>query len=190
MATKSPSSWDGRPPDHIVTPVASGSMFTKVWKGLNEFAELGLIDGVNTRMHVAQPEGCSPVSRAFLDGHTHARPVVPDTVAKSLAIGDPADAFYALRIARESGGTAVIVPEHEVAEGMKLLADTEGIFTETAGGVTVSALRRLAKDGVIKPGESVVRADNRQRPEDSGIDGPLTSTRCQSTPRWNRSTLT
>ncbi len=143
-------------PDHIVTPVASGSMFTKVWKGLNEFAELGLIDGVNTRMHVAQPEGCSPVSRAFLDGHTHARPVVPDTVAKSLAIGDPADAFYALRIARESGGTAVIVPEHEVAEGMKLLADTEGIFTETAGGVTVSALRRLAKDGVIKPGESVV----------------------------------
>ncbi len=143
-------------PDHIIVPVASGSMFTKVWKGLNEFAKLGLIDGVNTKMHVAQAEGCSPVSRAFLDGHTHTRPVVPDTVAKSLAIGDPADGFYTLGIARESGGSAAVVPEEDVAEGMKLLADTEGLFTETAGGVTVSALKALAKDGVIQPGESVV----------------------------------
>ena len=143
-------------PDHIVVPVASGSMLTKVWKGLQEFAKLGLIDGLNTKMHIAQAAGCAPVSQAFLDGRTHTSPVVPNTVAKSLAIGDPADGFYSIAIANESGGTAVIVPEPEVVEGMKLLADTEGLFTETAGGVTVSALRKLARDGVIKPDESVV----------------------------------
>jgi threonine synthase len=143
-------------PDHIVVPVASGSMLTKVWKGLKEFAKLGLIDGLNTKMHIAQAAGCAPVSQAFLDGRTHARPVVPNTVAKSLAIGDPADGYYSIGIAKESGGTAVIVPEPEVVEGMKFLADTEGLFTETAGGVTVSALRILARDGVIKPNESVV----------------------------------
>ena len=106
-------------PDHIVVPVASGSMLTKVWKGLQEFEKLGLIDGLNTKMHIAQAAGCAPVSQAFLDGQTHAKPVIPDTVAKSLAIGDPADGFYSIRIANESGGTAVVVPEPEVVEGMK-----------------------------------------------------------------------
>jgi threonine synthase len=143
-------------PQHVVVPVASGSLYTKVWKGLNEFAELGLIDGVGTHMHIAQAEGCSPVARAVIDGQTHPKPVIPNTIAKSLAIGTPADGIYSVKIARESSGSATAVPEHEVAEGIRLLAETEGIFTETAGGVVISALRRLAREGVIKPDEETV----------------------------------
>lgn len=145
-----------RAPKHVVVPVASGSLFTKVWKGLNEFAELGIIDGVDTRMHIAQAEGCSPVARAFIDGADHPKPVVPNTVAKSLAIGNPADGYYSVGIARNSHGTGTAVPEEEVAEGIKLLAESEGIFTETAGGVVVSTLRRLAREGAIDPDEETV----------------------------------
>ncbi len=145
-----------RAPDHVVVPVASGSLYTKVWKGLNEFASLGLIDSVNTKMHIAQAAGCAPVVQAFDEGQTHHRIVVPDTVAKSLAIGNPADSYYDLKIARETGGSAVAVPEPEVAEGIVLLAQTEGIFTETAGGVTVSALRHLAATGAVGPDDLVV----------------------------------
>jgi threonine synthase len=143
-------------PDHVVVPVASGSLYTKVWKGLNEFAKMRLIDGVNTHMHIAQAEGCSPVARAVLDGQTHPRPVIPNTIAKSLAIGTPADGIYSVAIAKESKGTATAVPEDEIAQGIRLLAETEGIFTETAGGVVISALKRLARDGVIKPDELTV----------------------------------
>lgn len=143
-------------PKHVVVPVASGSLYTKVWKGLNEFAELGIIDGVDTHMHIAQAEGCSPVARAVLDGQTHPRPVVPNTIAKSLAIGTPADGIYSVKIAKESNGSATAVPENEVADGIRLLAETEGIFTETAGGVVISTLRRLAREGVIKPNEETV----------------------------------
>jgi threonine synthase len=143
-------------PQHVIVPVASGSLFTKVWKGLNEFAQLGLIDGVNTRMHIAQPEGCSPVARAMIDGQTHPRPVVPNTIAKSLAIGSPADGIYSVAIANKSAGSGTAVPEDEVAAGMRLLAETEGIFTETAGGVVISTLKRLAQQGVIGPDEETV----------------------------------
>ena len=143
-------------PKHVVVPVASGSLFTKVYKGLQEFAQLGLIDSPETKMHIAQPFGCSPVAKAFIEGKAHPKPVVPDTIAKSLAIGSPADGMYSVGIANKTGGSGTIVPESEIAEGMKLLAETEGIFTETAGGVVISTLRRLAREGVIAPNEETV----------------------------------
>ena len=143
-------------PDNIIVPVASGSLYTKVWKGLNEFQKLGLVETKNTRMHIAQPFGCSPVSTAFINGESHPKPVVPDTVAKSLAIGNPADGYYSVRIANDSSGSASIVPEDQVAEGIKLLAETEGIFTETAGGVVISALKNLTKTKSINKNEKTV----------------------------------
>ena len=145
-----------RAPDNCVVPAASGSMFTKIWKAFNEMADLGLIDRPKTGMHVAQAEGCSPIVEAYEQGTPHVRPVVPDTIAKSLAIGNPADGFYALQTVAASNGSAVIAPEDEVVEGIQLLAETEGIFTETAGGVVVSGLRRLVKKGVIKRDELTV----------------------------------
>ncbi|MBI4220325.1 MAG: threonine synthase [Chloroflexi bacterium] len=145
-----------RAPDHAIVPMASGAMITKIYQGLQEFARIGLIDGVGTRMYGAQADGCSPIVKAFDSGHTHPRPEVPRTIAKSLAIGNPADGFYALKAMRDSGGGALADEEHEVAAGLRLLAQTEGIFTETAGGVVVSALRRLARSGAFRPDESVV----------------------------------
>jgi threonine synthase len=136
--------------------MASGSLFTKVWKGYNEFEKVGLIDGVNTTMHGAQAVGCSPIVKAFDIGETFARPEVPDTIAKSLGIGNPADAYYVLKILEETGGSALGVPEEEIAEGMILLARTEGIFAETAGGVVISALKRLASEGKLGADETVV----------------------------------
>lgn len=144
-------------PQHVVVPSASGSLFTKIWKGLNEMASLGLVDGpVNTKMHLTQAVGCSPIVEAFKSEDDVIRPVKPDTVAKSLAIGNPADGIYSLRTLRQSSGSAYAIPEDEVVEGMKLLAETEGIFTETAGGVVVSGLKYLAKTGVIKRDEVTV----------------------------------
>jgi threonine synthase len=143
-------------PEHIIVPVASGSLFTKVHKGLQEFAQLGIIENADTKMHIAQPFGCSPVAKAFIEGQAHPKPVIPNTIAKSLAIGSPADGMYSVGIANKTGGSATIVPESEIAEGMKLLAETEGIFTETAGGVVISTLRRLAREGVIGPDEETV----------------------------------
>jgi len=107
-------------------------------------------------MHIAQASGCAPVVTAFNTDQLHARPVIPKTIAKSLAIGNPADAFYALDVARRSRGTAYAVPEEEVAEGIKLLAQTEGIFTETAGGVVISTLRNIARSGVVGVDEHIV----------------------------------
>lgn len=145
-----------RAPDHVIVPMASGSLFTKIWKGFNEFDKLGLIDGVPTQMHGAQAEGCSPIVKAFRSGMLHARPEVPSTVAKSLGIGNPADAFYVLKILQEVEGSAVSVPEEAVVEGIKLLAETEGIFTETAGGVAVWGLKQLVESGRIHPDQTVV----------------------------------
>lgn len=146
-----------RAPEAVVCPVASGSLFTKIERGLHEFASLGLIDpDVPTVFHGAQAAGCSPVARAFEEGAEYVDPVRPDTVAKSLAIGNPADGHRALQTARKSGGQIVSVPEDDVAEGIRLLARTEGIFTETAGGVTISALERLARSGGIAPDQEVV----------------------------------
>jgi len=145
-----------RAPDVCVVPGASGSLFTKVWKGLKELTDLGLIDKAETRMHIAQPDGCSPIVRAYNEGTPHVRPVTPDTIAKSLAIGNPADGFYSIKTIEETDGSAVIAPENEIVEGIQLLAETEGIFTETAGGVVISALRKLALSGVIKPDDVTV----------------------------------
>ena len=145
-----------RAPDNVVVPAASGSMFTKIWKGLHEFSSLGLIGNVKTRMHLAQAEGCSPIVEAYQSDTLHVRPVRPNTVAKSLAIGNPADGYFALKVIQESEGSGVVVPEDEVVEGVRLLAETEGIFTETAGGVVVSALRQLATQGRLKRDEVTV----------------------------------
>ena len=145
-----------RAPAHCVVPLASGAMFTKIWKGLNEFASLGLISDVPTHMHATQAEGCSPIATAWHAGTEYTRPVKPDTIAKSLAIGNPADGFYALQAIKQSQGTAVIVPEDEIVTGIQLLAETEGIFTETAGGVTIAGLKRLVDQGDIKREELTV----------------------------------
>ena len=145
-----------RAPDHCIVPSASGELHTKIWKGLSELKDLRLIDQAKTRMHLAQAEGCSPIVEAFELGSFQVRPVKPDTIAKSLAIGNPAAGAYALQVLAETGGSAVAAPEEEVAEGIKMLAETEGIFTETAGGVVVSGLRILAKKGIIKPDELTV----------------------------------
>ncbi|HCV27215.1 MAG TPA: threonine synthase [Dehalococcoidia bacterium] len=148
---------DWEAPDHAVVPIASGSLFTKIWKGMNEFASLGLIDDVRTKMHGAQADGCSPVAQAFADEQLHVKPIVPDTIAKSLAIGNPADAYYTLKITQEAEGSTVgSTPDPEIVEGIKMLAQTEGIFTETAGGVVISNLKKLAEAGRFQKGESVV----------------------------------
>ena len=146
-----------RTPQHAVVPSASGSMYTKILKGYKEMSSLGLLDGpVTTKMHLTQAQGCSPIVEGFKSEDDIIRPVKPDTVAKSLAIGNPADGIYALRALRDSGGSAYAVPEEDVVEGMKLLAETEGIFTETAGGVVVSGLKYLAASGTIKRDELTV----------------------------------
>ncbi len=146
-----------RLPDHVVVPIASGSQLTKIDKGFRELAELGLVEGEReVRVSGAQAEGCSPVATAFADGADHVRPVKPATIAKSLAIGNPADGWYALEVVRRSGGAIAAVSDDEIVEGIRLLARTEGIFAETAGGVTVSTLVKLAAAGIVRPDERVV----------------------------------
>jgi threonine synthase len=143
-------------PDHIVAPLASGSLFTKIHKGFQEFVKLGLVDAKDVRFSGAQAEGCSPIAKAFEDGRDFVVPVKPNTIAKSLAIGNPADAIYALEVARKTNGSITSVTDAEIIEGMKLLAETEGIFTETAGGTTVAVLKKLAESGQINPDEKTV----------------------------------
>jgi threonine synthase len=144
-------------PDHVVVPAASGSLLTKIHKGFDELHRVGLLDAPpQVRVSGAQALGCSPIARAFLDESDTIRPVKPDTIAKSLAIGNPADGYFALDVVRTTGGSFAAVPDGEIVEGMRLLARTEGIFAETAGGVTIATLKRLAADGVIRPDERVV----------------------------------
>ena len=143
-------------PDQIVIPMASGSLLTKIWKGLNEFHKLGLIDRMGTKVHGAQAEGCSPISAAYKQGRDFFKPVKPNTIAKSLAIGNPADGYYALKATAESGGAMDSVTDDEIVEGMMLLAQTEGIFAETAGGVTIGVLKKLVKQGIIKRTDTTV----------------------------------
>jgi len=145
-----------RAPDHAIIPAASGSLHSKVWKGLNEFARLGLISKVPTQVHAAQAAGCSPIVNAYQAGSFQVVPVRPNTICKSLAIGNPSEGYYALKTMKESGGTGVAVTDPELAEGMKLLARTEGIFGETAGGVVIGALKRLVASGQIKRHEVTV----------------------------------
>lgn len=143
-------------PDRIVAPIASGSLFTKVAKGFEEWIELGLVNGTVPVMNGAQALGCSPVATAFAEGTDICRPVKPDTIAKSLAIGNPADGPYAVELARRTGGSVDSVTDDEIRAGIKLLAETTGIFTETAGGVTTAVLKKLAERGDIDPSERVV----------------------------------
>jgi threonine synthase len=145
-------------PDRIVAPVASGSLFTKIGKGFEEWlsGEVGLLDGELPKMNGAQAAGCAPVASAFAAGHDVCRPVKPDTIAKSLAIGNPADGPYALELARETGGSVDAVSDEEIRQGIALLAQTTGVFTETAGGVTTAVLSKLAQRGEIDPDERVV----------------------------------
>ncbi len=139
-----------RAPDHIVVPAAGGSLITKVWKGLQEFRMLGFLPAVATRMHVAQAAGCGPIVSSVKAGSEVIRPVKqPRTIAKSLAIGNPADGYYAYKVVKDSGGRGEHATDDEIVEAMKLLAGTEGIFAETAGGVTVAATRKLVQQGVI-----------------------------------------
>ncbi len=145
-----------RVPDHCIVPLASGSLLTKIWRGIKELAWLGLVDWGHTRMSGAQAEGCSPIVEAWERQSFDIRPVRPKTIAKSLAIGNPADGYYALKVLADSGGFGVAVSDEEVVEGMKLLAEAEGIFAETAGGVVVAGLKRLAAQGRIEPDELVV----------------------------------
>ena len=143
-------------PDHCVVPGASGELHTKVWKGLEEMGQVGLIDPPSTRMHLAQAEGCSPIVQAFEQGLDRVDPVRPNTIAKSLAIGNPAAGHYTLQVLRQTGGIADAVPEESIVEGIRLLAETEGIFTEPAGGVVISSLKRLAERGAIGPHDVTV----------------------------------
>jgi threonine synthase len=145
-----------RTPDRIVAPIASGSLYTKVARGFQEFLDAGLITGEVPVMNGAQAAGCSPVAQAFAAGTDVCRPVKPDTIAKSLAIGNPADGPYAVELARRSGGAVDAVTDDEIRAGIRLLAETTGIFTETAGGVTTAVLAKLAERGDIDPDERVV----------------------------------
>jgi threonine synthase len=147
-----------RAPDHVVVPIASGALLTKVAKGFRELATVGLLDEPpDVRVSGAQAAGCSPVATAFADGSDDIRPVrAPDTIARSLAIGDPADGWYALDEVRASGGAIAAVTDEEIVEAVGLLARTEGIFAETAGGVTIATLAKLAAQGTIRSDETVV----------------------------------
>jgi threonine synthase len=143
-------------PDRVVCPVASGSLFTKIAGGIQQWLDLGLVEGDFPAFNGAQAQGCSPVATAFDEGWEACKPQRPDTIAKSLAIGDPADGIYALQLARESGGAVTSVTDGEIRDGIRLLAETTGIFTETAGGVTTAVLAKLAEEGAIGAGERVV----------------------------------
>ncbi len=145
-----------RAPKHIVVPCAGGSLITKIWKGLKEFQELGLIGKVDTKIYAAQATGCAPIITAVKENSDIIKPVKPNTIAKSLAIGNPADGVYAVGTVKESGGWAEDVSDDEIVDAIKLLASTEGIFTETAGGVTLGVTKKLIEQGRIPKGESIV----------------------------------
>ena len=143
-------------PDRVVAPIASGSLFTKVARGFQDFIDAGLVEGDVPVMCGAQAAGCSPVAQAFAAGTDVCRPVKPDTIAKSLAIGNPADGPYAVELANRTGGVIDSVSDDEIRAGIRLLAETTGVFTETAGGVTTAVLAKLAAEGAIDPDERVV----------------------------------
>ncbi|HTM02724.1 MAG TPA: threonine synthase [Vicinamibacterales bacterium] len=145
-----------RYPDHIVSPVAGGTLLPRIYKGLREFKDVGLVSGTLPKIHAAQPAGSAPVIRALEANQEFPDPVKPNTIAKSLAIGNPADGFQVLRVLKETGGTGAMVSDEEILDAITLLARTEGIFTEPAGGTTLAATRALIKRGAIRRHESVV----------------------------------
>jgi threonine synthase len=143
-------------PQHTVVPMASGSLLTKIQKSYQEFTKLGLVSEAKYSVHGAQATGCSPISVAQKAGLDFFKPVKPNTIAKSLAIGTPADGFYALRVMKETGGAADDVTDDEIREGIRLLAENEGIFAETAGGVTTAVAKKLIASGKIPANDSAV----------------------------------
>jgi threonine synthase len=143
-------------PDRCVIPIASGSLYTKIHRGFRDLLETGLASGAPPALHGAQAAGCGPVAAAWAEGRDFVVPVRPHTIAKSLAIGNPADGVFALDVARATGGSVEAVTEEEIVDGIQLLAETTGIFTETAGGVTTAALVKLAREGGIGRDETVV----------------------------------
>ena len=143
-------------PDRVVCPIASGSLFTKIARGFGEWIDLGLVEGELPAFNGAQAAGCNPVAEAYAEGWDVCKPQRPSTIAKSLAIGNPADGPYAVDLARRTGGSVESVTDDEIRAGIRLLAETTGIFTETAGGVTTAVLAKLAEAGAIDPGERVV----------------------------------
>jgi threonine synthase len=145
-----------RLPDHVVVPIASGALLTKVHRAFSELIAIGAVEEKPYRVSGAQPEGCRPVAQAFRDGAETVQPVKPDTIARSLAIGNPADGMFALQVVRQTGGVIEWCTEAEILEGIELLASTEGVFTETAGGVTVANLKRLVEWGAIRRDEETV----------------------------------
>ncbi len=145
-----------RAPEQCVVPMASGALFTKIHKGMKEFMDIGLIDESPVKMIGAQATGCSPIATAWQNDTTNIRPVKPDTIAKSLAIGNPADGYYALKTMEETGGGATAATDPQIVDGMKLLAETEGIFAETAGGVTIAGLQLALEQGQIDREKSTV----------------------------------
>ena len=146
-----------RTPGHIIVPCAGGSLITKIWKAIKELKGLGLVDGPTaTKMHAAQAQGCGPIVTMIKNDTDVLVPVRPSTIAKSLAIGNPADGYYAYKTTKETGGYGAHATDEEIIDGMLLLARTQGIFTETAGGVTVAATRKLLETGVIPRDESIV----------------------------------
>jgi len=145
-----------RAPDTVIVPTASGAMFTKIARGFEELAEVGLISPSKPRMGLAQAAGCAPIVTAHQANSMTIRPVKPSTIAKSLAIGNPADGYYCLKVIKETEGLAGSVTDDEIVEGIRLLARTEGIFAETAGGVSVGVLKRMAAEGLLDPDETIV----------------------------------
>jgi len=145
-----------RAPDRVVVPMASGSLFTKIWKGFQELEKIGLIQNPKTKMSGAQAQGCSPIATAYEAGSMNFVPQKPDTIARSLAIGNPADGYYALKTMEQTGGGAAMASDREILEGIQLLAETEGVFAETAGGVTIACLKKLVEQGVIAKNEETV----------------------------------
>ncbi|MFN7913982.1 MAG: threonine synthase [Vicinamibacterales bacterium] len=143
-------------PDHLISPVAGGTLLPRIARGLRELKTIGLVDGELPKIHAAQAAGCSPVVNAILAGEDYPEPVKPDTIAKSIAIGNPADGYQVVQTIKATGGTGAAVSDEAIVDAIRLLARTEGIFTEPAGGTTLAATIDLVKRGVIKPGESAV----------------------------------
>ena len=180
---KSPNNWDGKLQTPSLCPMAGGALISKIYKGLTELERIGLIHGpVSTRLYGAQAAGCNPIVEAVKRGSIDIRPVKPNTIAKSLAIGNPADGYYAAGFIMKTGGGADDVTDQEIRDGIQLLAETEGIFTETAGGVAIGVTKKLVDSREDRPqghhrdrhhGQRTENAGGRNLPKPQVIDAKI-----------------